>query len=194
MRSGDATLVARLLPDLAETAWNTGRIQELTMARLVRRAGRSGRLSARGDDGSLVHGLLGRSARASRWATLAQVDQPSRRRRRWPRGARPGVALSHRHRPDGRRRRDGRRAPASGQHVVADRQDPARRGPRSRGSSAVGRQRAASATELATAAGSSPRTPRSASCSVRGWHSTAVSGGRRRRSPDGLARWCSMAA
>ena len=79
MRAGDVALVARLLPGLAETAWNAGRVAELTtwLDWFDAQDGPAGypRVAM---IGSLVHGLLGRSARALRWATLGQVDHASR--------------------------------------------------------------------------------------------------------------------
>ena len=79
MRSGDATLVARLLPGPIEAAWNAGRIEDVTAWLDWFDAGDGPAGYTRvALLGSLMHGLLGRSARAHRWATLAHVDEPSR--------------------------------------------------------------------------------------------------------------------
>ncbi|HET8786070.1 MAG TPA: LuxR C-terminal-related transcriptional regulator, partial [Candidatus Limnocylindrales bacterium] len=79
MRATDAGLVARLLPGVAEAAWNAGRVAELTtwLDWFDAQDGPAGHPRV-AMIGSLVHGLLGRSARALRWATLAQVDHASR--------------------------------------------------------------------------------------------------------------------
>ena len=79
MRSGDARVVARLLPGPLESAWNAGRIEQVTAWLDWFDAGDGPAGHPRvAMLGSLIHGLLGRSARAVRWATLANVEQPSR--------------------------------------------------------------------------------------------------------------------
>lgn len=79
MRAGDAARVARILPGLAELAWNAGRI-ETALGWLDWFETQDGpaaypRVAMLG---SLIYGLVGRSARAHRWADLARVDQPAR--------------------------------------------------------------------------------------------------------------------
>jgi LuxR family maltose regulon positive regulatory protein len=79
MQAGDAPRVARALPRLAEVAWNAGRIE--TVLRWVdwfeTQDGPAAypRVAMLG---SLIYGLVGRSARSLRWADLARVDRPAR--------------------------------------------------------------------------------------------------------------------
>jgi LuxR family maltose regulon positive regulatory protein len=79
MQAGDAARVARLLPRLAEVAWNAGRIDTvLDWLDWFETQDGPGAYPRVAMLGSLVYGLTGRSARALRWADLAGVDQPSR--------------------------------------------------------------------------------------------------------------------
>jgi len=79
MQAGDAARVARSLPRLVESAWNEGRIETL-LAWLdwFETQDGPGAYPRVAMLGSLIYGLVGRSARALRWADLARVDQPSR--------------------------------------------------------------------------------------------------------------------
>ncbi|MFL5686821.1 MAG: LuxR C-terminal-related transcriptional regulator [Chloroflexota bacterium] len=79
MRAGDAALVARSVTALGETAWNAGRIDTvvgwLDWFETQDGPGGYARVALLG---SIIYGLVGRSARSLRWADLAHVDQPSR--------------------------------------------------------------------------------------------------------------------
>ena len=79
MQAGDAARVARSLPRLVESAWNEGRVETL-LAWLdwFETQDGPGAYPRVAMLGSLIYGLVGRSARALRWADLARVDQPSR--------------------------------------------------------------------------------------------------------------------
>jgi len=79
MQAGEAAPVARMLPRLAEAAWKAGRV-EMVVGWLDWFETQDGpaaypRVAMLG---SLIYGLVGRSARALRWADLARVDQPAR--------------------------------------------------------------------------------------------------------------------
>jgi len=78
MRAGDAALVARSVTALGETAWNAGRIDTvvgwLDWFETQDGPGGYARVALLG---SIIYGLVGRSARSLRWADLAHVDQPS---------------------------------------------------------------------------------------------------------------------
>jgi len=79
MQAGDAARVARSLPRLVESAWNEGRIETvLAWLDWFETQDGPGAFPRVAMLGSLVYGLVGRSARALRWADLARVDQPSR--------------------------------------------------------------------------------------------------------------------
>ena len=79
MQAGDAARVARSLPRLVESAWNEGRIETvLAWLDWFETQDGPGAYPRVAMLGSLVYGLVGRSARALRWADLARVDQPSR--------------------------------------------------------------------------------------------------------------------
>ena len=79
MQAGDAARVARSLPSLGESAWNAGRIETLLdWLDWFETQDGPGAYPRVAMLGSLVYGLVGRSARALRWADLARVDQPSR--------------------------------------------------------------------------------------------------------------------
>ena len=79
MQAGDAARVARSLPRLVEAAWNEGRIETvLAWLDWFETQDGPGAFPRVAMLGSLVYGLVGRSARALRWADLARVDQPSR--------------------------------------------------------------------------------------------------------------------
>jgi LuxR family transcriptional regulator, maltose regulon positive regulatory protein len=79
MQAGEPARVARMLPRLAEAAWKAGRV-EMVVGWLDWFETQDGpaaypRVAMLG---SLIYGLVGRSARALRWADLARVDQPAR--------------------------------------------------------------------------------------------------------------------
>ena len=79
MQAGDAARVARSLPRLVESAWNEGRIETvLAWLDWFETQDGPGAYPRVAMLGSLIYGLVGRSARALRWADLARVDQPSR--------------------------------------------------------------------------------------------------------------------
>ena len=79
MQAGDAARVARSLPRLVESAWNEGRIETvLAWLDWFETQDGPGAFPRVAMLGSLIYGLVGRSARALRWADLARVDQPSR--------------------------------------------------------------------------------------------------------------------
>jgi len=79
MQAGDAARVARSLPRLVESAWNEGRIDTvLAWLDWFETQDGPGAYPRVAMLGSLIYGLVGRSARALRWADLARVDQPSR--------------------------------------------------------------------------------------------------------------------
>jgi len=79
MQAGDAARVARSLPRLVEAAWNEGRIETvLAWLDWFETQDGPGAYPRVAMLGSLIYGLVGRSARALRWADLARVDQPSR--------------------------------------------------------------------------------------------------------------------
>ena len=79
MQAGDAARVARSLPRLVEAAWNEGRIETvLAWLDWFETQDGPGAFPRVAMLGSLIYGLVGRSARALRWADLARVDQPSR--------------------------------------------------------------------------------------------------------------------
>ena len=79
MQAGDAARVARSLPRLVESAWNEGRVETvLAWLDWFETQDGPGAYPRVAMLGSLIYGLVGRSARALRWADLARVDQPSR--------------------------------------------------------------------------------------------------------------------
>ena len=79
MQAGDAARVARSLPRLVESAWNEGRVETvLAWLDWFETQDGPGAFPRVAMLGSLIYGLVGRSARALRWADLARVDQPSR--------------------------------------------------------------------------------------------------------------------
>jgi LuxR family maltose regulon positive regulatory protein len=79
MQAGDAARVARALPRLGEAAWNAGRIETvLGWLDWFETQDGPGGYPAVAMLGSVMYGLAGRSTRSLRWADLAHVDQPAR--------------------------------------------------------------------------------------------------------------------
>jgi LuxR family transcriptional regulator, maltose regulon positive regulatory protein len=78
MRAGDRDRIGRLLPGLAQAAWNSGRVDAaLGWFDWLEANDAPGRHPTVAMLGSLIFGLVGRSARALLWADLAHVDEPA---------------------------------------------------------------------------------------------------------------------
>jgi LuxR family maltose regulon positive regulatory protein len=78
MRAGDRERLGRLLPGLAQAAWNAGRVDvALGWFDWLEANDAPGRYPTVAMLGSLIFGLVGRSARALLWAELAHVDEPA---------------------------------------------------------------------------------------------------------------------
>jgi LuxR family maltose regulon positive regulatory protein len=78
MRAGDRDRIGRLLPGLAQAAWNSGRVDvALGWFDWLEANDAPGRYPTVAMLGSIMFGLVGRSARALLWADLAHVDEPA---------------------------------------------------------------------------------------------------------------------
>ena len=78
MRAGEPNRIGRLLPGLAQAAWNSGRVDvALGWFDRLEANDAPGRYPTVAMLGSIIFGLVGRSARALLWADLAHVDEPA---------------------------------------------------------------------------------------------------------------------